>query len=241
MKNCLRIIALLSAVVLIIAGCGDTGSKPVENSAQGKTAAAAAKVNSGRNGTLSKDKFLEWADRGVEEVLIMDHTDGASSDAVDLSEEENGSVLGWKEENKLYIAGKGNVRAPKDCSYLFSDASEDASKETRTWEKLTKVTGAELLDMSQVTDMSGMFMKCRGLQEVNVSNWDTSQVTDMSSMFNYCENLLEADVSNWDTSQVTDMHQLFHYCVNLQELDVSKWDTSRVTDMSGLFSACSKP
>lgn len=115
------------------------------------------------------------------------------------------------------------------------------------------------LDVSQVTDMSGMFcMFARipvvsddglvhgtrfvsgSLQNLDVSGFDTSRVTSMRNMFAYSSSSesFVLDVSGFDTGRVQDMSGMFFGCAGLASLDVSGFDTGRVEDMSRMFSGC---
>ena len=195
-------------------------------------------VQAAISGTLSKEKFKEWADRTRVGVTFLNTLDGAPSDAVDLSEAGDGGVLGWKDGGTIYIASEGGVRAPEDCSSLFSDEREKENVDCVFWEKLTNVTGAEFFDMSQVKSTKDMFWKCESLSNIDVSNWDTSSVTDMSFMFMRCSSLTHLDVSKWDTSNVVNMRNVFCGCSSLKNLDVSEWNTSNVTNMRIMFDGC---
>ena len=95
------------------------------------------------------------------------------------------------------------------------------------------------LDTSNVTDMSDLFLECRSLTNISLNGLDTSNVTNMSGMFRDCFSLTGINVSDFDTSNVTEMSDMFHGCDNLTSLDLSGFDTSKVTDMSGMFSTCS--
>ena len=46
-----------------------------------------------------------------------------------------------------------------------------------------------IFDTRNVTDMLSMFVGCRNLTSLNVSNFDTQNVTFMDSMFSNCLNL----------------------------------------------------
>ena len=228
----LGVILVIAVVILLIAIpriknalSSGTGS----DTAQGETVAL--------SNTLSKDKFTEWAGKTAEEVIFENTLDGAPSDAEDLSETGDGGVLGWKDENKLYIASEGGVRAPGDCSYLFSDSAvfEDSST---AWANLTTVTNAEYFDLSRTKSTEGMFARCEFLTEVDVSSWNVSNVTNMFGMFNGCGKLRSLDVSGWDTSSVTNFYGTFSSCRSLTELDVSKWNTSNAANMGNMFWMC---
>jgi surface protein len=99
------------------------------------------------------------------------------------------------------------------------------------------------IDVSQVTDMSGLF-KCSSLNEPkfngDISKWDTSNVVNMSYMFFYSK--FNGDISNWDVSSVTDMSSMFssNYPYNSQfNQDISRWDVSNVKNMERMFYASS--
>ena len=231
LPKALGVILLIVAVSVLIAiprikeAFSGTGSDP----AQGETVAL--------SNTLSKDKFTAWAGKTAEEVIFENTLDGAPSDAEDLSEAGDRGVLGWKDGGKLYIASEGGVRAPGDCSYLFSDSAvfEDSST---AWVNLTTVTNAEYFDLSRTKSTEGMFARCEFLTEVDVSSWNVSNVTNMFGMFNGCGKLRSLDVSGWDTSSVTNFYGTFSSCRSLTELDVSKWNTSNAANMGNMFWMC---
>ena len=105
--------------------------------------------------------------------------------------------------------------------------------------KLSKFDGTNL-DVSQVTNMSGMFSETQISNLSSLANWDTSKVTDMSDMFNDCESLSDiSPLAHWDTSKVTSMSSIFYTCKSLSDISpLAHWDTSKVTDMSNMFDEC---
>ena len=126
---------------------------------------------------------------------------------------------------------------------------------------LSKFDGTNL-DVSNVTNMSGMFFG-DGLSDLSsLANWDTSNVTNMISMF-YGNNISDlSPLANWKVDKVTDISDMFNsnqisdlsplanWNVNnvtnissmfnnnqISDLSpLSKWDVSHVTDMSGMVS-----
>ncbi|BDR55903.1 BspA family leucine-rich repeat surface protein [Xylocopilactobacillus apis] len=98
--------------------------------------------------------------------------------------------------------------------------------------------GLDLLNTSQVTNMSEMFSNNNygNLTTLDVSHFDTSNVTDMHQMFSNSAKLVNLDVSYFNTSNVTDMGAMFAGCPSLANLDVSHFDTSKVTNMNNMFS-----
>ena len=94
-------------------------------------------------------------------------------------------------------------------------------------------------DVSNVTDMSGMFS---GLILFNqdLNKWDVSNVETMERMFGLGGTagrqvtVFNGNISSWDVSKVTNMSDMFYANQNFNK-DISNWDVSKVTDMSGMF------
>ena len=128
--------------------------------------------------------------------------------------------------NTLYIQGNGGVIANYNSSDLFYNFS-----------KLTKIENVNLLDTSNVTDMSHMFQSCIKLTNLDLSSFDTSQVTNMGEMFSGSTRLTILDVSNFDTSNVTNMSYMFKNCSKLTSLDFRKATFDKVTNYSSMFSS----
>ena len=123
--------------------------------------------------------------------------------------------------------------------YILIAEDKDILPTQISFNSKSSLLTVEYLNVSNVTDMHGMFYSCRNLQSINASNWDTSNVTSMSSMFQGCSNLQSLDVSGWDTGNVTNMGDIFNNCSNLQSIEgIGEWDTGKVTDMSFMFTSC---
>ena len=151
--------------------------------------------------------------------------------------DNSGSIKAYVEGTKLIIAGNGagKIFANADSKYAFAADLPYAS-----FKNLTTIEGLNLLDTSNVTDMSFMFDYCEKLTSLDLSGFDTSQVTKMVGIFRNCSSLTNLDVSNFNTAQVTDMNQMFGYCKALTSLDLSHFDTSKVTRMDNLVCECRK-
>ena len=130
--------------------------------------------------------------------------------------------------NTLYIQGNGGVIANYNSSDLFYNFS-----------KLTKIENVNLLDTSNVTDMSHMFQSCIKLTNLDLSSFDTSQVTNMGEMFSGSTRLTILDVSNFDTSNVTNMSYMFKNCSKLTSLDFRKATFDKVTSYNNMFNGTS--
>jgi len=88
------------------------------------------------------------------------------------------------------------------------------------------------LDVSNVTNMTGMFSECHWLNQP--LNWDVSKVTNMSFMFSGCENFDQP--LNWNVSNVTIMSIMFDGCESFNQ--PLNWDVSKVTSMATMFAGC---
>ena len=146
---------------------------------------------------------------------------------------EGGNTPKWISKNSyvkkvVFDASFAKAR-PTSCYYWF-----------RGCDMLTQIEGIEHLNTEEVTDMSWMFMDCRGLTSLDVSHFNTQKVTNMEHMFNRCSGLTSLDVSSFNTENVTNMTCIFLGCSGLTSLDVSHFNTKKVTDMSCMFYECGK-
>ncbi|MBF7067042.1 BspA family leucine-rich repeat surface protein [Campylobacter volucris] len=96
-------------------------------------------------------------------------------------------------------------------------------------------SGIEEWDVSNVTNMGGMFAGCENFNQP-LENWDVSSVTSMECMFAGCENFNQP-LENWDVSSVTSMWGMFINAKNFNQ-PLEKWDVSNVTSMGSMFAGC---
>ena len=111
-----------------------------------------------------------------------------------LRAERDGTTWGIGETKEdsfsKYYAWTGTFESP-NTSVLTAvfDASFREFRPTTTagwflcfpW--LKSIEGLDYLNTSEVTDMSGMFLGCSSLTEIDFSHFDTSQVTNMNGVF----------------------------------------------------------
>lgn len=145
----------------------------------------------------------------------------------DISENGDGSVIGWIEDATLHIESNGIVEAPKDCGELFAHL-----------ENVYTIEFNNVFDTGLTENMNGMFLCCKSLIELETKGFDTSQVKTMSSMFQSCSNLTQLYLSGFDTSRVEDMSSMFKDCRKLIKLDVNRFDTGHVKNMAFMFRGC---
>lgn len=101
----------------------------------------------------------------------------------------------------------------------------------------SKVFDASQFDVSQVTDMSTIFISYKGTS-LDLSSWNTSNVISMGSMFESCVNITSLDLSSLNVDNVTDMSYLFNSCSALKSINLTGWNTSNLTNMNSMFSYC---
>ena len=233
-----RIVAYIAGVVAALAVVIGIGAAVLSNTGSG-----------GKNTLMAVDELPESDDffltsdipRGlIGTVIFEDSLDTMpSSDIIevwDVSQSGNGQIMAWalRPEGRIagnydfYIAADGGVDAGKDISYLFANMIN-----------LESIQMNGNFHTKNAEDMTGLFLQCYNLSELDMSSFDTSSAVNMSNMFNACESLYSLDLSKFDTSHVTDMHSMFFDCKTMMYLDVSSFDTRRVTDMGSMFSVCS--
>ena len=93
---------------------------------------------------------------------------------------------------------------------------------------------------NKLTSMRRMFMECRDIISLDLSNFDTSEVFQMSSIFDYCSNLESIDISNFDTSKVSEsIGSMFRGCYKLKSLNLAHFKTSNIKNFDNMFNGCS--
>ena len=114
-----------------------------------------------------------------------------------------------------------------DMSKLFEDLIVEKNFDVSKW------------DVSNVTDMSYMFLNCKNF-DCDLSKWDVSSVKDMSRMFIYCIKFTGQGLENWDVSNVTDMMSMFGACESFEGKGLENWNVHNVENMSHMFNSCER-
>lgn len=106
---------------------------------------------------------------------------------------------------------------------------------------LISIEGIENLNMSNVTNMSGMFAQCSNLETLDLSHFNTEKVTTMTQMFYGCTKLHKLNISSFNTKNVISMNQMFSNCSSLDSLDLSHFNAEGVNyhGLYAMFSGCS--
>lgn len=190
---------------------------------------------------IRNDKITETSDDAYTAVHFVNLADYDLTDIPysDYSANGDGSVKAWVTGTELYIGGYEKIIAGKSLFRAFMGGY-----------KINKITGLEMLDTSNVTNMAYMFYACGSESTVFTldlgDNFDTSKVKDMTYMFCNCgknSTKFALDLGdNFDTSNVTKMNSMFSGCGYSSPtftLDLgAKFDTAKVTNMYLMFDCC---
>ncbi len=222
--------AFLMCICLAACGSGDDSggglvAGPLEGATGSSDHVAAPKSDNvlmpaGEMRKLVKDKYEYKAFTKVE---FCETIDEAPADAIDLSENADGSVKGWVLDNCFYIAGEGGVAANADSSELFWG-----------FECVTEFNFNDCFDTSRVERFFGMFANCKSVDVLDISSFDFSNAEDMGHMF-YEAKINKIIFGDVDASKVTSMRSMFQEFETENNIDFSKFKTGKVKDMDLMF------
>ena len=104
---------------------------------------------------------------------------------------------------------------------------------------LKEIEGLEMLHYENVTDLSGMFLGCSSLEELDVTPLAlTANVKDLSQMFYGCSSLTELNLTSFNISGVIDMSSMFAGCESLSAIYCNQdWSISPANS-SEMFYDC---
>ncbi|WP_299114840.1 BspA family leucine-rich repeat surface protein [uncultured Winogradskyella sp.] len=95
-----------------------------------------------------------------------------------------------------------------------------------------RVIAPDTPDLSEVTDMSNMFLGARSLNE-SLNNWNVSNVVNMQGLFSGAISFNQP-LNNWDVSRVTNMSNMFALASNFNQ-SLNNWDVRNVQTMFRMF------
>ncbi|MDC0858190.1 BspA family leucine-rich repeat surface protein, partial [Flavobacteriaceae bacterium] len=142
----------------------------------------------------------------------------------------NGVTYTVVDEDMLRVMVANEEDVTKVVTTLITDMSEMLRGDVPSgWEFNQDISS---WDVSNVTDMSGMFALAITFNQ-DISSWDVSNVIDMSVMFNSALNF-DQPIGDWDVSNVNDMYGMFN-AANSFNKPIGNWDVSNVTNMGTMI------
>ena len=176
----------------------------------------------------------------------------------DVSKAQDRSILLYQDDDTIYISN--GIETPiytdssmkdafqglsyletVDLSHLNFEDCHTMQAMFRNDERLTKITGIDKIDTSQIFNMDDLFYGCNNITSLKLNNWDVSKVTSMDYIFGYCSSLKSLSLAGWDVSSCESLEGLFYHCLNMTTTgDLSSWDVSSSVSFSHLFDGCTK-
>ena len=154
---------------------------------------------------------------------------------VDIDKYYEETGLDWDKAYPSII--KSNLNVINNIDLLDTSNVEDMSYMFYNLNNLKQID-LSYFNTSKVNNMSHMFEGMTKLQNIDISSFDTQNVTDMNSMFKGLSNIKSIDLKNINTQNVTNMNQMFKGMIDIEEIDISHFNTDYVKDIGEIFADC---
>lgn len=124
-----------------------------------------------------------------------------------------GTIKGYRTGTVVTISAEGSekIRMNSYATGMFANM-----------EKLTTVTGWELLDGTNVETTHGAFARDYALTSVDLSGVQMPNWSGGNGMFNYCEALQTVKLPRYGIPKLTAVESMFDGCTNLKEADLGR-------------------
>lgn len=101
---------------------------------------------------------------------------------------------------------------------------------------LRSIYGLNYWNLSNMTDLYGLFEESTYLNEVIVPSWDFGSTCNCSWMFYGCTRITRIDLSG--VTRMGNCSDMFRNCSSLQYLDLSNLNASTITNTTDMFKNC---
>ena len=167
-----------------------------------------------------------WLPSNVEYVQFVTIGPNSSDTTVDLSKDDDGTVLGWQRSTTYFVyrVDKKAVVANPNSSWLFGGMAD---------QKLKTINTVGFLNTVNVTNFANMFAGRMALTSVDLQHFDTSNATNFSFMFSQCTALKTLNASTLDFDGVTNTISMFSQATNLTTTLTVKGNT--ITSYGNMF------
>ena len=140
------------------------------------------------------------------------------------------SVFNGCHSLKYLDLSKFDTSNTTSMEYIFNDCF-----------RLKQIKGLKKFNTNKVTNMTGMFFRCKKLKILDLSNFDTSNVETINELFTKCSKLKEIKgFENLNTHKVKNMDAIFGGCWSLEKINLTKLDTSNCENLCQSFNHCEK-
>lgn len=191
--------------------------------------------------TGNYDFTVDWGDGTTDEITSynqaeINHT--YSSSGI-YTVKINGTIEGWQFgrgwNEHLDAAKLLGIKQWGNLKLIDTSGNYDGKFQGTT---NLNITAKDILDISNMTNMSYMFRNSGITTIPNMSQWETSQVTDMQGMFRDSGISSVPNMSQWDTSNVKNMYGVFQGASSFNQ-NINLWNVSIVTRMDSMFQGAS--
>ncbi len=152
---------------------------------------------------------------------------------VDVSEDNDGSVLVYSVDNVLYwYSMLHTVSMNQNSAFMFDH-----------FMRMRNIDLSGFSYMDGLGDTRYMFCECRNLKTIKFKSGTASSTfapSEMQGMFFSCQSLQSIDLSLFETYHVDNMDEVFFKCYNLKNIYVNKdrWNIESVRTFNRIFSQC---
>lgn len=180
--------------------------------------------------TVAKNSEIHYT-----EIHFVDSYDGSLLNASNIDKNSKGDVMAVGDGTVLYIVGNGtgSIKAAVDQSdFLYG------------FNSVTKITGFEMVDFSDTTNLSGGF---RGMSSIDnetaqyiLENIGPNKITNFSEFFYQNTGITEITIPEcFDTSHATNLSNFFYGCNKLKSVDLTNLSSNTYENLSQMFYNCS--
>lgn len=170
----------------------------------------------------------------VKRVIFTDAPFPEGHKLVDLSLEQDRSILGWNQtigDDLCLIVSTGErgkgIEFNEACNFMFAG-----------FENLKSIEWNNVTTTKNVVSMRQMFAGCENLKRLDLSSFDVRNAKYMDGMFSTCEKLEDIKWFRFNTANVEDVSRMFTNCHSLRAIDLSGFDTTSLTNCKKMFNRC---
>jgi len=191
----------------------------------------------------NSDNHIELLDLTIIDVSKVENFESVFEDFSDYESNRIVDISGWDVTNassleKMFIKSSfkkiigfntldlSNIKSLREC---FADC-----------EDLEEIDGIEKISITPYCNqINWMFDSCEKLQLPEVLDWDVSGIEWSSGVFHRCKKLENLDLSKWNMDKPYTFCKMFYDCTNLKSIKgIEDWKLDSCKDASYMFAHC---